>query len=131
MRLIHFLKTILFMKKIAFVLLFVLGFVGVQNAWAQRTITGKVTDKKNVAVSGASVLIKGTTVGTTTDKNGNFSISVEATGTLQVSYGGESQDVALKATDKNVTVKFKSSLKDLEKQMNKAAGNDTKKKKKK
>ena len=119
------------MKKIAFVLLFVLGFVGVQNAWAQRTITGKVTDKKNVAVSGASVLIKGTTVGTTTDKNGNFSISVEATGALTVSYGGESQDVALKATDKNVTVKFKSSLKDLEKKMNKAAGNDTKKKKKK
>ncbi len=43
---------------------------------AQRTITGKVTDDKGNPVANASVLVKGTTKGTTTKTDGTFSIEV-------------------------------------------------------
>ena len=66
------------------------------NAWAQsKTITGVITDEKNAPVSGASVLVKGTTTGTSTNTTGNFTLNVPATATtLTVSYVGyTSQDV--------------------------------------
>lgn len=53
-----------------------------------RQIGGKVSDEKGDALIGASVLIKGTTKGTTTDVEGNFSIDVDGTSTLVFSYVG-------------------------------------------
>jgi len=45
-------------------------------AWAQnKTITGKVVDETG-AIAGASVSVKNTTIGTTTDANGAFTLSV-------------------------------------------------------
>jgi TonB-linked SusC/RagA family outer membrane protein len=45
----------------------------------QRVITGKViSDEDGLGLPGATVLVKGTTVGTTTDLDGNYSISVPA-----------------------------------------------------
>ena len=41
-----------------------------------RTITGKVTSASGEAIANASVIEKGTTNGTTTDVNGNYSLSV-------------------------------------------------------
>ncbi len=53
--------------------------------WAQdRTITGRVTDDKGVPVFNASVLVKGTTIGTTTNPDGRFSISVPTGRTVLV-----------------------------------------------
>jgi len=58
-------------------------------AWAQDiTVTGHVTDESGLPVPGASVLIKGTTTGTATDFDGNFSIQASSTATLVVSYLG-------------------------------------------
>lgn len=45
---------------------------------AQRTITGRVTDDKGNPIANASVLVKGTTKGTTTKTDGSFSIDVSA-----------------------------------------------------
>lgn len=45
---------------------------------AQRTITGKVTDDKGNPVANASVLVKGSTKGTTTKADGTYSIDVPA-----------------------------------------------------
>jgi hypothetical protein len=44
----------------------------------QRVITGKVIsdEEDNQGLPGATVLVKGTTVGTTTDLDGNYSINV-------------------------------------------------------
>jgi TonB-linked SusC/RagA family outer membrane protein len=43
----------------------------------QRVVTGKViSDEDGLGLPGASILVKGTTVGTTTDLDGNFSINV-------------------------------------------------------
>lgn len=45
----------------------------------QRVITGKViSDEDGLGLPGATVLVKGTTVGTTTDLDGNYSIAVPA-----------------------------------------------------
>jgi TonB-linked SusC/RagA family outer membrane protein len=45
----------------------------------QRVITGKViSDEDGLGLPGATVLVKGTTVGTTTDLDGNYSIGVPA-----------------------------------------------------
>jgi TonB-linked SusC/RagA family outer membrane protein len=48
------------------------------NVSAQRTITGTVTGPDKKPVVGASVIVKGTTVGTTTNEQGVFSITVPA-----------------------------------------------------
>ena len=57
---------------------------------AQTEITGTVKDNSGVPVAGANVLITGSTSGTTSDFDGNFSFSTNVKGeqTLQVSYLG-------------------------------------------
>jgi len=67
-------------------------------AFAQETITGKVTQAgTNEPLSGANVLVKGTTTGTITDFDGNFSLNVDSFPvTLTVSStGSESTEVAV------------------------------------
>jgi TonB-linked SusC/RagA family outer membrane protein len=43
---------------------------------ADKTLTGKVLDEKNNPLPGVSVVVKGSTIGTTTTAEGNFSITV-------------------------------------------------------
>lgn len=51
--------------------------IGMQAAFAQtRVVKGKVLDESGEGVPGASVLIKGTTAGTVTDANGEYTIEV-------------------------------------------------------
>ncbi len=68
--------------------------------FAQTTVTGKVTDlNSKIPLSGASVVVKGTNIGTTTGLDGSFSITVPAKSkVLVVSYLGYSvQEVTAKA----------------------------------
>ena len=68
------------------------------SSYAQnRTVTGKVTDDKGLAVQGASVLAKGTKRGSTTNAEGVFSVSVPANArTLVISgIGFGVQEVAI------------------------------------
>lgn len=77
------------MKKSKFLFL-LLSFVMMSaTALAQkRTYTGVVVDDQNEPVIGASVVQKGTSNGTITDYDGNFSVSVESGATLVISYIG-------------------------------------------
>ena len=75
-------KTII--KKYLFLVL--LGFMA-QVTLAQKTITGTVKEQ-NGPLPGASVLIQGTTTGTQTDFDGNFSIEASSTDVLTFSYVG-------------------------------------------
>ena len=69
----------------------------------QLTVKGQVVDQQNEPLIGVSVLEKGTSVGTITDMDGNFTINTTPGRTLQFSYVGyKSQDVAAKATMKVV-----------------------------
>jgi TonB-dependent starch-binding outer membrane protein SusC len=51
-------------------------------------ISGKVTDENGKALSGASVQVKGTNIGTSTNQNGEFSITVPDGGSIVISYVG-------------------------------------------
>jgi hypothetical protein len=53
-----------------------------------KRITGSVIDVAGDPLAGASVMEKGTTNGTVTDTDGNFSLTVTDKATLQVSYIG-------------------------------------------
>jgi TonB-linked SusC/RagA family outer membrane protein len=60
------------------------------------TVTGKVSDANGAALAGASVTIKGTSKGVTTDAGGNFSISAPERATLVISsVGYKTQEVAV------------------------------------
>ena len=60
-----------------------------QGAEQSKEITGKVTDLTGGALPGVSVVLKGTTNGTITDANGNYSISnIPEKGIIQFSFVG-------------------------------------------
>ena len=77
------------MKKFTFILLYLL--VGICTVVAQSTkVAGTVTSADDgLPVIGASIVVKGTMVGTVTDYDGNFSLEVPANSkTLIISYVG-------------------------------------------
>ena len=52
-------------------------FIGLQAAFAQRTITGSVkSSEDNQTIPGVTILVKGTAVGAITDADGKFSLAV-------------------------------------------------------
>ena len=73
----------------------------------QKSISGKVTDTSGGSLPGVSVVVKGTTTGTITDGNGNYSLpNVPENATLQFSFVGmKGQEIAVAGkTDINVTL---------------------------
>ena len=54
----------------------------------QKTVTGTVTTANGMPLPGVSVVVKGTTTGTQSDFDGNYSISVESGQTLAFTYVG-------------------------------------------
>lgn len=69
------------MKKLFNLLLgfLLIGWMANPAMAQNRTVTGKVTsDKDKEILIGVTVVVKGTTIGTATDENGNYSISVPA-----------------------------------------------------
>ncbi len=62
------------MRKLLLTLTAFLLFAG--SLLAQKTVTGKVTDDKGNPIPNASVLVKGTTTGTSTKADGTFSLTV-------------------------------------------------------
>lgn len=52
-------------------------------------VTGRVTDSENNPLPGASIMVKGTTIGTVADMNGNYQLTLPpGSATLAVSYVG-------------------------------------------
>lgn len=60
----------------------------VETVLQQKAISGKVVDSKGESIIGANIMEKGTTNGTITDFDGNFSLNVAANAVLQISYIG-------------------------------------------
>ena len=53
-----------------------------------KNINGKITDEKGETIIGASVSVRGASIGTVTDINGQFSLNVPVDATLVISYVG-------------------------------------------
>jgi TonB-linked SusC/RagA family outer membrane protein len=66
-------------KQFYWLILFFVSFIFSINTYAQTAISGKVIDEgSQEPLPGVTVLLKSTTVGTTTDLDGNFTISVKS-----------------------------------------------------
>lgn len=66
--------------------LFCVQSVGYAQGSGKIQVSGKVVDSKNQPIIGASVIVEGTTIGTSSDANGAFSLSCERGKTLAVSF---------------------------------------------
>ena len=79
------------------------------------TIQGTVTGEGGMALAGASVQVKGTTIGTTTNNDGKFSLTLpDANATLIISsIGYDPQEVALEGKTE-VTIALTVSTKEIE-----------------
>jgi TonB-linked SusC/RagA family outer membrane protein len=71
-------------------------------------IKGRVVDSKGLPIEGVSVQLKGSAIGTTTDADGRYSLSLTGTGTLVFSYVGfATQEVPFNnQTTVNVVLKY-------------------------
>lgn len=67
------------------------------NQQSQAKVTGKITDSSRSPLPGVSIVVKGTTNGTITDSNGNYSLSnIPANAILQFSFVGmKTQEVVV------------------------------------
>lgn len=75
------------LKSIVAFLILLVAFL--QGHGQDKTISGKITDEKSIPVVGASILVKGTGIGTKSNDAGAFSISVPAANNiLVISYVG-------------------------------------------
>lgn len=73
-------------------------------AWAQHVVSGTIEDADGPLI-GASVLVSGTTRGTVTDMDGNYSIEAEQGETLEFSYMGyATQRIEVTSSTINVTM---------------------------
>ena len=87
-------------KRFVLLLACLLAGIGLAIAQTPKTITGVViSEEDNQPVVGASVLVKGTAIGTTTNVDGKFTISnvPSSARTLKISYiGMKAQEVSIK-----------------------------------
>ena len=67
------------MRKLLFLIMVFVATVS--STMAQKTVTGNVTSEKS-PLPGVAVVVKGTTVGAVTDVDGNYTLSVPATGKI-------------------------------------------------
>ena len=90
------------MRKVITLIAVLLAFISLQVSAQDRSITGKVTSAQdNQGIPGATVIVVGTTIGTTTDVDGNFKLTVPAsTKTIKVSaLGMKTRQVDLGASN--------------------------------
>ena len=94
------------MRKTRFLFMLLTIFMTSMTAFAQKqNFSGTVVDSEGEPIIGASVVQKGTSQGSITDIDGNFTVNAEAGTTLVVSYiGYTSQEIAA-APNMRVTLK--------------------------
>lgn len=74
------------------------------------TITGNIVDDDNLSIIGANIALKGTSRGTVTDLDGNFSLTVPVGSTLVITYMGyASREVAVTAKNPKLLITLKPS----------------------
>ncbi|WP_203532637.1 carboxypeptidase-like regulatory domain-containing protein [Draconibacterium halophilum] len=98
------------------VVLFLFAMLSVSLGYAQvKTVTGTVSDAgSGEPLPGVTIVVKGTTQGTITDFDGNYSIDVEEAQTIVFSYiGYNEQEVTIGASNQ-VNVQLEQSMENLD-----------------
>lgn len=91
------------MKKLLFILILIFS---VALSAQEIKISGVVTDESNATLPGTTIIVKGTTKGTTSDFDGSYSITAKMGDVLQFSYVGlETKTITVTGTTVNVTLK--------------------------
>ena len=91
----------------------IMGLVISASAFAQSTIKGHVKDASGEPIIGASIIVDGTSKGTTTDIDGNFVLNVAPGTPLTISYIGFKKQHVNASDGLNLVMK-----EDVAKQMN-------------
>lgn len=72
-----------------------------RSSQALRVVTGHIVDENGEPLVGATIMVKGTTKGTISDMDGNYSIECPKNGVLEISYiGFDSQEVKTGSSNK-------------------------------
>lgn len=102
------------MMKIAFKITLITFLLGYSfNTWSQNIeFSGQVLDEQDNSLPGVSVMVKETNIGTITDADGHFRLSVPADSeTLIFSFiGFVTQEVAIDSKKTNIIIKMESSI---------------------
>ena len=78
------------------------------------TVTGRVVDEKGNPIPGATVLIQGTTQGVATDTDGNYTISMQPTDALRVSFVGYKTEVIELKGKKKINIRLNPTAENIE-----------------
>ena len=82
-------------------IIFIVQFLCTVSLFAQFKVDGKVIDENKLPLPGATIVVKGTTHGTTTDLDGRFTLkNIHGNAVLMVSYLGY-ESVEVKVNNKN------------------------------
>lgn len=93
------------------VIMAMLLLVGVAVQAQEMTVSGTVVDESNLPLPGATVLVKGTTNGTSTDFDGKYSIKAHNGDVLEFSYVGyTTQTIIASSKTINVTMQLDNTL---------------------
>ncbi|NQX85803.1 MAG: SusC/RagA family TonB-linked outer membrane protein [Flavobacteriaceae bacterium] len=100
--------------KFSGILTLLLAFV-VHLTYAQdKTISGTVSDESGMPLPGVNIIVKGTTNGTQTDFDGNYSISTSTGSTLTFTYVGYKTVEQVVGTSNTINVKMAEDVSELE-----------------
>jgi TonB-dependent starch-binding outer membrane protein SusC len=85
-----------FYRLLQFSIAVMLSICSIVTHAQESVIRGLIKDERGSPVPGANVIIKGTTLGTTSDENGSFSINASPSDVLVISFiGYKSQEIAV------------------------------------
>lgn len=87
---------------------------GTKSVTQERTITGVIKDNTGFGMPGVNIMVKGTSNGTITDIDGNYSLNVPENATLVFSYVGYLPQEIQVGTSKTVNVLLKEDTKTLD-----------------
>jgi TonB-linked SusC/RagA family outer membrane protein len=96
------------------IILFLLIGLSLDVSAQSKVVRGKVTDENNDPIPGTTVLVKGTTNGTTTDLDGNYNISVPDNAILTFSFIGFTALEIVVGNQSIIDITLKPDLSDLE-----------------
>ncbi len=80
----------------------------------EKVISGTVTDQDGLALPGVNILVEGTTTGTQTDFDGNYSIEASVGQTLVFTYIGQQTERRTVGADNTINVQMQESAQALE-----------------